>query len=56
MSRRDQVGRETSERLCWFYSPVCLEWREETREEALLFRLLAQLVRRTKYALARRPG
>ena len=53
MSRRDEVVRDPSEWLCWLNNPVCLERREEAREEASPFRLLAQLARRMDCALAR---
>jgi hypothetical protein len=45
------------DRLCWLCSPVCLEWREEAREEdALPFRLLEELVRKMGRTLSRMLG
>jgi hypothetical protein len=55
VSRRDEV-HNLYDRLCWLYSPVCLEWREEAREEASPFCVLAELVRRTARTLARVLG
>ena len=55
MSQRREV-RDPYDRLSWFYSPVCLEWGEQAREEAPPFRLLAELVRKTGRALARVLG
>jgi hypothetical protein len=56
VSQRYEVVREPSERLYWLYSPVCLERREEAREEAPPFRLLAELARKAGRALSRVLG
>jgi len=55
VSRRDEV-RDPYGRLCWLHSPVCLEWREETRKEASPFRSLAELARRIVRTLVRVLG
>ena len=55
MSQRDEA-RGPSDRLYWLWSPVCLEWPEETREEAHQLHLLAGLARKTGRALARVLG
>jgi len=41
------------ERLCWICSPVCLEWSEEERGEALPFHFVAWPARKVGGALAR---
>ena len=51
MSRPDEI-HDPYDRLCWLCSPVCLEGREEAREEAPPFRLLTELVRKTGRALS----
>jgi hypothetical protein len=56
VSRRDEVVRDPSERLCWLHNPVCLERREEAREEAPPSRLLAKLARKAGRALSRMLG
>jgi hypothetical protein len=55
VTRREEV-RDPYNRLCWLYSPVCLEWRAEAQEEVFWFRLLAELARRMGRALARVLG
>lgn len=52
MSRREEIVCDPPERLCWLHSPVCLERREEAREEAPPFRLLVGLARKAGRALA----
>jgi hypothetical protein len=56
VSRRDEVVRDPSERLCWLNNPVCLERPEESREEAPSLRLLALLMRKVGLALVRMLG
>jgi hypothetical protein len=56
VSRRDEVVCDSSERLYWLYSPVCLERPEVAREEAPSLRLLALLMRKVGLALVRMLG
>lgn len=56
MNRQDEAFRGPSERLYWLCNAVCLERREEPREEELAFRMLAELACKAGSVLSRVLG